>query len=163
MAAMAELQAVVLPAALHGRLLSTVVERYPRKSFGYLVSAGPPEAPSDFVLFSENIRNDPRWRPEFESRGRYFVDHPDAGFVATPEESWQIQRMLRHRGVREVGVFHTHRRHPGSLSRIDYDLHVSRFGRMWHMIISLRNPRLPQLRAFDVSSDGVRELPVGLG
>lgn len=143
---------------LHDRLLATVIGRLPRKSFGYLVTGSTPDRPSDFVLFEENIRHDDKWRPEFESRGRYFVDHPDAGFVATPEESWRVQRYLLENDLSEAAVFHTHSRHPGNFSGIDYDLHVSRFSSMWHLIISLRNPRQPQLRAFAVSTAGVREL-----
>ena len=57
-------------------------------------------------------------------------------------------------------MFHTHRRHPGNFSDIDYDLHVSRSAEIWHLIISLRNPRQPQLRAFAPTASGVRELRV---
>jgi proteasome lid subunit RPN8/RPN11 len=153
---------VAFPRQLHDRLLATVLDRYPRKSFGYLVSGGDPHRPTDFVLFQDNIRNQPDWRPEFESWGRYFVSHPDAGFVATPEESWRVQKLLWQRGWREVAVFHTHRRHPGSFSGIDYDLHIRRFGGLWHLIISLRNPRQPQLRMYRVTAAGVQELPLVL-
>jgi proteasome lid subunit RPN8/RPN11 len=151
---------VVLPVTLYDRMLATAISRYPRKSFGYVVSDSAPDRPTDFILFQENIRNHTDWRSEFESRGRYFVEHPDAGFVATPDESWRIQKLLHARNLHEVAVFHTHRRHPGSFSGVDYDLHIRRFRSLWHMIISLRNPRLPQLRAFAVSETGVRELVV---
>jgi proteasome lid subunit RPN8/RPN11 len=153
-------QQVVLPAAVHDRLTAEVLRRYPAKSFGYLVSDGEPARPTGFIMFEENLRNDERWRREFESRGRYFVEHGDAGFVAAPEESLRIHRQLARQGVQEVAVFHTHRRHPGNFSDIDYDLHISRFGSLWHLIISLRNVHLPQLRAFAVSASGVRELEV---
>ena len=153
-----DIDRVLFPVELHDQLLDTVLHRYPQKSFGYLASKTALNIPTDFVLFEENIRNDDDWRDEFESRGRYFVDHPDAGFVATPAESWRIQKYLFERNLREIAVFHTHRRHPGNFSDIDYDLHISRFSSLWHLIISLRNVRLPQLRAFRVSRTGVREL-----
>jgi len=60
----------------------------------------------------------------------------------------------------EVGVFHSHQRHPANFSRIDYDMHRRRFEKLWHVIISMRNPRLPQVRAFEVLPSGVRELDV---
>ena len=151
---------ILLPGELHDRLLKTILSRYPQKSFGYLTSALTANRPIDFVVFEENIRNNDKWRCIFESRGRYFIEHPDAGFVATPEESWRVQKYLFERHLSEVAVFHTHLRHPGNFSGIDYDLHVSRFGSLWHLIISLRNVHMPQLRAFAVSETGVRELEI---
>jgi proteasome lid subunit RPN8/RPN11 len=155
---MADLAPILLPTSLYNQLTQEVLGRYPRKSFGYLVSEFGPSRPTGFVLFDDNIRNDDDWRDEFESRGRYFVDHPDAGFVATAEESWRIHKLLLDRGLSEIAVFHTHRRHPGNFSDIDYDLHISRFATLWHLIISLRNPRMPQLRVFNVTNAGVSEV-----
>jgi formylglycine-generating enzyme required for sulfatase activity/proteasome lid subunit RPN8/RPN11 len=148
----------VLPSALRERLLQTIRRRLPTKSFGFLISADESGTPSDFVLFEDNIRNSDFWKPRFEAYGRYFVRHDDAGFVATPEESWRLQKAIWKRGMVEVGVFHSHLRHPANFSQIDYDLHMQRFDNLWHLIISARNPELPQLRAFGVSEDGVREL-----
>lgn len=151
---------ITLPVLLRDRLVETITARFPEKSFGYLLSEERSDAPTDFVLFEGNIRNDAVWRPEFESYGRYFVNHSDAGFVATPEETWRIQREISARGLVEVGVFHSHQRHPANFSQIDYEMHVQRFQSLWHMIVSLRNPRFPQVRVYAVAPDGVRELRV---
>ncbi|WP_155246523.1 hypothetical protein [Salinispora pacifica] len=152
---------VELTVDLYERLVETVLARYPTKSFGYLASPnGEMRRATDFLLFEDNVRNDDAWRHEFVSRGRYFVDHDDAGFVATPEESLRVHRHLLQSGLTEIAVFHTHRRHPGNFSDIDYDLHISRFTALWHLIISLRNPRFPQVRAFAVSPSGVGEMGV---
>jgi formylglycine-generating enzyme required for sulfatase activity/proteasome lid subunit RPN8/RPN11 len=155
---MAEVETVVLPSSLVDDILSYVTLRYPSKSFGYLAAGPDGSQPHEFVGFEDNIRNEERWRQDFESRGRYFVDHPDAGFVATEEESWRVQRHLARRDLHEVAMFHTHRRHPGNFSEIDYELHVSRSAWMWHLVISLRNVTMPQLRAFRTSGRGVCEL-----
>jgi proteasome lid subunit RPN8/RPN11 len=154
---------IVLSMPLYERLVQTVRGRYPRKSFGYLVSDGNEAQPSDFLLFEENARNDDNWQGDFHSYGRYFIEHDDAGFVATPEESWRLQKEIWLRGLREVAVFHSHQRHPANFSGIDYDLHLRSFDALVHLIISLRNPRLPQLRAFSVSRAGVVELPLVVG
>jgi hypothetical protein len=37
---------------------------------------------------------------------------------------------------------------------------VERFPDLWHLIISMRNPRIPQIRAFSVAGEGVRELTI---
>jgi len=152
-----------LTESLYKRLLGVVRECHPQKSFGYLLSATVPTRPTDFVRFEGNIRNSPHWRGRFESFGRYFVEHDDAGFVTTPEESWRIAQEIAARGVDEVALFHTHQRHPANFSRIDYELHASRFHNLWHLIVSMRNPELPQLRPFAVTRAGVRELPLRIG
>ena len=151
---------VALPSSVVERLVHAVRARLPLKTFGYLVSDGDPWMVTDFVLFESNIRNTGVWKERFERYGQYFVEHDNAGFVATPEEAWQVQKMLWARGLVEVGVFHSHIRHPANFSRVDFDLHVQRFPSLWHLIVSVRNPELPQLRAFGVSEAGVRELPL---
>lgn len=158
---MRESDLIILPPPLRERFVATVRERLPRKSFGYFLStvdgAG---MPSDFVLFEDNIRNTDSWKGKFQSYGRYFIEHDDAGFVATPEETWRLQKEIWARGLMEVGVFHSHLRHPANFSGIDYEMHMQRFHNLWHLTVSMRNPDLPQLRAFAVSRDGVRELQV---
>jgi formylglycine-generating enzyme required for sulfatase activity/proteasome lid subunit RPN8/RPN11 len=151
---------VVLPSSVFERLVDAVRARLPLKTFGYLVSDGDPWTVTDFVLFESNIRNTGVWKERFERYGQYFVEHDNAGFVATPEEAWRVQKMIWARGVVEVGVFHSHIRHPANFSRVDFDLHVQRFPSLWHLIVSVRNLDLPQLRAFAVSDAGVRELPL---
>ena len=157
---MDESDVVFISSDLHARLVNAVLDRAPEKSFGCLISDRSDARPTDFIIFEENIRNDYRWRPRFEMYGEYFVRHPSAGFVATPQESWRVQRRLLASGSFEVALFHTHHRHPGSFSQIDYDMHISRFDSLWHLIISLRNLHLPQVRAYRVSGAGVRELDV---
>lgn len=154
---------ILFPGQVYERLLRETIKRYPRKTFGYLLSSTPAGSPTDFVLFEDNIRNSRRWQPEFHSYGRYFIDHPDAGFVATPEETWRVQKDIWARGLHEVGVLHSHQRHPANFSLIDWEMHCQRFAGLWHLIISLRNLLSPQVRAFGVAEDGVRELPLRVG
>ncbi|HEY7123474.1 MAG TPA: SUMF1/EgtB/PvdO family nonheme iron enzyme [Ktedonobacterales bacterium] len=151
---------ILLPLALRERLLATIEQRLPKKSFGYLLSDGEAHRPLDFIVFEGNIRNDATWKEHFESFGQYFVDHEDAGFVATPEESWRVHNEIWARGMVEVGVFHSHLRHPANFSGVDFALHLARFEHLWHMIISIRNQAMPQVRVFSVSRTGVREVPV---
>ncbi len=149
---------IVISSSLLDRLVEVIRSRFPEKTFGYLVSDVDERTPTSFVTFGENVRNTPDWKGEFHAYGRYFVDHDDAGFVAAPEEAWRRQQEIWAAGLFEVGVFHSHQRHPANFSQIDYEMHVSRFTSLWHLIVSMRNPELPQLRAFDVSAHGTREL-----
>jgi formylglycine-generating enzyme required for sulfatase activity/proteasome lid subunit RPN8/RPN11 len=140
------------------RLTTTLLQRFPRKSFGYLLSTPDQPLACDFALFEDNVRNSPEWRERFESYGQYFVEHEDAGFVATPEESWRVQQEIWAKAATQVGVFHSHLRHPANFSGIDYDMHTQRFDDLWHMIISMRNPEFVQIRTYAVSRNGVREM-----
>jgi formylglycine-generating enzyme required for sulfatase activity/proteasome lid subunit RPN8/RPN11 len=148
---------VVLPLSLQERLLRNIRERWPLKSFGYIVAEDNGN-PIDFILFQSNMRNVGTWKNRFHSYGSYFVQHDDAGFVATPEESLQVHKEMCIRGVHEVGIFHSHLRHPANFSQPDYSMHIERFHDLWHLIISMRNPEFPQMRAFKVSDSEVREL-----
>lgn len=153
---------IVFSVELFDRLVETVRTRFPEKTFGYLLSDVDSRTPTDFLVFRENVRNTPAWQGEFHARGRYFVDNDDAGFVASPEETWRMQQEIWNAGLFEVGAFHSHQRHPANFSGIDYELHVSRFPSLWHLIVSMRNLELPQLRVFDATAEGVRELPLEL-
>ena len=154
-----DLRVVELPEDLLARLMSEVLARHPAKSFGYLLSDTVHGQPTDFVLFEENIRNDARWRGAFESYGDYFVIHPDAGFVATEDEAWRVEKRIMQQGLYEVGVLHSHQRHPANFSRIDYDMHLARFDALWHLIVSMRNPEMPVVRVFAPTRSGTREIP----
>jgi sulfatase modifying factor 1 len=154
---------IILPAEVRERLLATILQRLPRKSFGYLVSRSEPRRVDDFILLEGNIRNTEEWKGRFEAYGQYFMEHDDAGFVSTPEETWRVQKEIWKRGMTEVGLFHSHLRHPANFSGIDYDMHISRYPHLWHMIISMRNRTMPQVRIFNISSDGVREEKIAEG
>lgn len=128
-----------------------MISRFPRKSFGYFLSGTKGGQPVEYVLMKENVRDE--WKDDFHSYGQYFVDHDDAGFVATPEETWRVERYLREKGLHPVGVFHSHQRHPGLLAHIDIDLHPS--PDLWHILVVLRNLSYPQLRAFEIDDSSV--------
>ncbi len=149
-----------IPEQLLDSLVSEVCSRHPRNSFGFLISNIDPLTPTDFLLFEDNVRNDREWRWRFEAYGDFYVAHSDAGFVASPEEAWQRQKEIWARDMFEVGVFHSHHRHPAAFSRIDYEMHVQRFDSLWHMIVSVRNPSVPVVRVFAPSNGEVQEVPV---
>ena len=145
---------------LYAALVEEVRRRHPAKAFGYFISDLDTMTPTDFVLFEDNERNSTQWRPRFEAYGDYYRNHDDAGFVAPPEEAWRLQKLIRARGMVEVGVFHSHNRHPANFSRIDFELHNQCFDSLWHLLVSVRNPELPVLRAYTVAPSGIQELPV---
>jgi proteasome lid subunit RPN8/RPN11 len=154
-------KAICLPDPLRHRLVATAsaVHAAGLKSFGLLVAA--PEHPdfpftaSDVVFFDplRNRRNDPSIRAAFEAQGEYFRSYDDAGFVADAGEVLDVFRRVEASGLEVVAMFHAHRRQPANFSVIDFRLHSPAIP--WHLIISLRDPEHPVLRAFAVRKDPV--------
>jgi formylglycine-generating enzyme required for sulfatase activity/proteasome lid subunit RPN8/RPN11 len=153
------MKTLVFSPGLMDRVTASILKRHPVKSFGYFISDTKAGIPTDFIIFEGNNRNARGWKEEFESFGQYFVDHSDAGFVATPEEIWKFKKETRARGMFEVGVFHSHQRHPANFSRVDYEMHMKSVGKqLWHVIFSMRTPDYPQARAFEIHESGVSEI-----
>jgi hypothetical protein len=127
------------------------------KGFGLLIADpaadGYPFQATDVVFFDpqKNHRNDPAYRPVFHAQGEYFRQFEDAGFVADPAEVLAIWRQVEESGREIVAPFHVHRRQPANFSVIDYRLHNPAF--RWHLILSLRDPARPVLRAFQVRKE----------
>jgi proteasome lid subunit RPN8/RPN11 len=147
---------LVLPAGVLERFLTQAhaIHASGLKSYGLFVAdpdcPGYPFTASDVVFFdpARNRRNDPRLRAAFEAQGSYFKAYDDAGFVADSRELLQVHRQLESRGLEAVAMFHSHRRQPANFSRIDYRLHNP--GYAWHLIVAMREPQRPVLRAFEV-------------
>lgn len=130
-------------------------ERYPKKAYGFFLSDKPDGDVESFILFEEDQRDS--WKDLFEAYGNYYVRNHNAGFLASPEEMYRINKKIEESGKSIVGVFHSHLRHPAIFATVDVQLHPS--PRLWHLIISLRNFDLPQIKAFKISKDNkVEEL-----
>jgi proteasome lid subunit RPN8/RPN11 len=127
------------------------------KSYGLFVAD--PRSPQypftacDVVFFdpTKNRRNDPRLRSAFEAQGSYFKSYDDAGFVADSHELLLVHQQLEKGGLEAVAMFHSHRRQPANFSQIDYRLHNPAYP--WHLIVAMREPHRPVLRAFEVRKD----------
>jgi len=99
----------------------------------------------------QNRRNEPGHRAAFHAQGSYFRAYEDAGFVADPIDLLRAWRRIEGAGLEPVAAFHVHRRQPANFSSIDYRLHNPAFA--WHLIISLRDPAIPDVRPFLVRKD----------
>ena len=150
---------VRMPEPVLARLLdtTTAVHAAGLKSFGLLLAdpaePGFPFVATDVAFFdpTKNRRNDPAMRPAFEAQGTYFRAYDDAGFVADATELLALHRHLDECGLEAVALFHVHRRQPANFSVIDFRLHNPAYA--WHLIISLRDPGDPVLRAFAVRKE----------
>ncbi|MEU8421320.1 hypothetical protein AB0C15_10640 [Micromonospora sp. NPDC048835] len=147
---------MILERPLLDRFVEDVSRRFPAKLFGFFLSTRRFGPPTDYIIMEENIRDE--WLTEFHAYGNYYVDHDDAGFLCTPEETWRVERTIRDAGLVKVGVFHSHQRHPAILTSVDVDFHPS--PDLWHLLVVLRNLSYPLVRTFEVTEAGrVTELP----
>jgi proteasome lid subunit RPN8/RPN11 len=133
-----------------------VKKQYPKKAFGYFLSTAQYGVPEKVIIFNEDVRDE--WKDTFENYGDYYVRNKDAGFLSTPEETYRIERAIKKQKLHKVGVFHSHQRHPAILSKVDVDLHPDKT--LWHIIISLRNFDMPQIRAFSLAHSSLEELTI---
>lgn len=133
-----------------------VRKTFPQKAFGIFLSEKKGGNPVEYIIFSEDIRNE--WKDLFENYGNYYKRNEDAGFLATPEETYRIEKYIRSKGLHKVGVFHSHQRHPAIFSKVDVDLHPEKG--LWHIIISLRNLEMPQVKAFEICGEKVEEIAI---
>ncbi|MFF7074405.1 hypothetical protein [Streptomyces pseudovenezuelae] len=148
---------VCMPRTLLRCFVADIQRGLPAKQFGYFLATSPGGTPEEYLLMADNVRD--TWADEFAGYGQYFADHRDAGFVCGPREAHRVQRYIRRNGLHVVGVFHSHQRHPALLTSVDADLHPS--PELWHLIVMVRNPLYPQVRAFRVEPGRrVREVDV---
>lgn len=123
-----------------------------RKCFGYLISNNSDNIISNYYIFSDDRRQDNRYRGNFENIGNYYIDHSNAGFIASPEEMfWFEQEFIRKRKYKLIAVFHVHLRHPNVFTYADWNLHPS--SSLGHLIISLRNKMYPKLQSYVVNKE----------
>lgn len=143
-----ELQSVEFKDSLMRDFIDEVKLQFPKKAFGFFLSTQPYGAPTEYIIMKEDHKDD--MMDKFYDYGNYYLDHRDAGFLTSVEETIHIEKYIRTNNLHKVGVFHSHQRHPAILAKVDVDLHPS--PNVWHLLISLRTLEYPQVRIFSVSS-----------
>ncbi|HLK07267.1 MAG TPA: hypothetical protein VKV30_04990 [Candidatus Angelobacter sp.] len=78
--------------ALSEKLLAAVLERFPQKSFGYLLGGPANMAVNDFILFEGNSRNVPLWKSRFEKPSRAPSASPEGLPVSELSKRFKLNR-----------------------------------------------------------------------
>jgi len=146
-----------IPGALFATLLRRAQDLHTAGLKAYGLLLGDPTDPRfpyqavDVVIFDprRNRRNDSAYRAAFHAQGTYFRRYEDAGFVADPQDLYQVWQEAEAAGLEPVAPFHVHRRQPCNFSSIDFRLHNPAFA--WHLIISLREAGRPVVQPFAVT------------
>lgn len=119
-----------------------------RKCFGYLF-CDKKGIVSDYYIFKVDHRKSNS--KHFETIGNYYYDHEDAGFVADPYEIMEVDSAFNNAGLKKVGVFHIHQRHPNMFTFADWELHPN--SDLLHLVISYRNRSYPSYKCYRVNKE----------
>lgn len=86
------------------------------------------------------------------------IDHSPEHFSFDPKEQFQVVKAARAKGYRLLAVYHSHPASPARLSQ--EDLRFLNDPHLFYLIVSLLNPEVPDIRAFQVAAREVSEVPI---
>ena len=101
---------------------------------------------SDYYFFQKNVRSNREYSDFFEQYGEFYKDNR-FGFVLDSREQLKLMRDIEMQDKKILAVFHTHIIRKAIPTKIDLDLAYPDPG-IFHVIIAMRNPRKPDVRAF---------------
>jgi proteasome lid subunit RPN8/RPN11 len=78
-----------------------------------------------------------------------------ASYALDPDQQYRIFRDIEDRGLKLVGIYHSHPSSPATPS--DTDVAQAYYPESAYVVISLANPSEPQVRAFRITNEGVAE------
>jgi proteasome lid subunit RPN8/RPN11 len=148
--------AVYVPESLFEELIHVCLYSLPHKAYG-LIGGVDLYHPKSIYRCSTNLRNEPEWKAIFESYGEFYLN-PDLGFVISAMEVKEVQEVMASRGESFVGVFHSHRYLPAEPTPLDVALNMS--ANLVSYIVSVVDPSSPVVRAFCLTGDGCRNIPI---
>jgi proteasome lid subunit RPN8/RPN11 len=137
-------------------LMRICVDALPQKAFG-LVGGDDLYHPRSLYPCSTNLRNNPEWKPIFESYGEFYRD-PDLGFVIAPHEVKTVMEAMESRGESFVGVFHSHRFLCAEPSELDIALCTD--SGLLSYIVSTVNPSAPEFGIFRLNDGGYQNITI---
>lgn len=127
------------------------LKRREGKSFGLLLSNQETGVIDDYYIFVDDNRQLPSSIENFNKFGKYYEYNKNAGFLATVEESYNIETYCIKSNKKKIAMFHVHLRHPEIFTFADWELHPS--SSLKHLIISFRNPNQPKIKVFSVNKN----------
>jgi hypothetical protein len=135
---------IFIPESLYQELILICAGALPHKAFG-LVSGSDLYHPKGLHPCKTNLRNEPEWRPLFESFGDFYKD-PDLGFVISHPEVKAVLESIDARQEAFIGVFHSHRFLRAEPTKLD--LFLSSDSNLFSYIVSVVDPSNPDMGVF---------------
>ena len=149
-------ETVVLARSLNDNLIGVCVEALPDKAYG-LLGGSDPYHPRSLYPCSTNLRNNPEWKPLFESYGDFYTKDAGRGFVISLEEQRDILREMETRDESFIGIYHSHRFTAPGPSQLDLDLHIA--PHLFCYIVSVVTPESPELKIYRLEKPRCEEIP----
>lgn len=118
---------VTLSAALHDEMIAHCRSRYPKEACGIL--AGMDETVEQ-VYRMTNVEDSP------------------IGYSMDPKEQLQIEKQMRQRGQRMVGIFHSHTSSDAYPSSVDVSLAIS--PDISYVLVSLTDQAQPDVKSYRI-------------
>lgn len=125
---------MIIPAALYDRMLAHCRKSYPDEACGLLAGAG-----DRVTAFFEMTNSEP-------SPVSYLMD---------PKEQFSAMKEIREKGLRMVGIFHSHPQSPAYPSPTDVSL--AWYDDTVYVIVCLIDRERPEMRAFNIVSGSIEE------
>jgi len=147
---------VFVERGLFDLLVRLCLDALPHKAFG-LIGGGDLQHPRSVYPCVTNLRNEPEWKPIFDSFGDFYRN-PDLGFVISPAEVKSVLETMEAKNEAFVGVFHSHRFLRGRPTEIDIALSADTG--LYSYIVSVADPAAPEIGVFSLGGGGYQTIGV---
>jgi hypothetical protein len=147
---------IFIPENFYRELIRVCLEALPHKAFG-LVSGIDLFHPKTLHSCKTNLRNEPEWKPIFESFGDFYKD-PDLGFVISAPEVKTVMESIDVRQESFIGVFHSHRFLRAQPTEID--IFLSSESDLLSYIVSVVNPSHPDVGVFRLNGGSYERITI---
>ena len=131
-----------LPKSLHDEIITHCQREYPKEACG-LLAAEMTGGPIVQVYPMRNLEDSP------------------IGYSLDPREQLQIEKQMRSRGQRMVGVYHSHTASDAYPSSVDVSLAIS--PDISYVLVSLKDRQHPVVKSYRIAGTAIEEEPVAQG
>ena len=128
-----------LSKALHEEIIAQCRSRYPKEACGILAGD------KGQVVNVYPMRN---------------VEDSPVGYSMDPKEQFAVEKQMRVKGQRMLGIFHSHTATDAYPSSVDVGLAIS--PDISYVLVSLKHPQQPVMKSYRIDGAQVTEEPVGV-
>src|SRR3989338_1881908 len=129
-----------LPKSLHDEIIAHCQREYPKEACGIL--AGQAGIAAQVYTMTN-------------------VEHSAIGYAMDPKEQLAVEKQMRSRGQRMVGVYHSHTASDAYPSSVDVSLAIS--PDVSYVLVSLKDRQHPVVKSYRIAGTAIEEEPVAQG
>jgi proteasome lid subunit RPN8/RPN11 len=129
-----------LPTAVREAMVAHCRREYPKEACGLLVGTA-----TGSVEASQPMHN---------------VENSPIGYAMDPKEQLMVEKQLRQKGQRVIGIYHSHTASDAYPSSVDVSLAIS--PDVSYVLVSLKDPAQPDVKSFRIDGTTITPEPVTL-